>query len=213
MLMVDYRLAPEHPFPAALEDAWAVYQALMTQAHPPKRLLMGGDSAGGNIALVTLQTILKQSAAQPTGRSGEQAAPLPLPPLTLPKAFFLVSPWLDLSDRNASVLANEETDVMLNQQILDEFRQRYAPDVAVTNPRLSPIHGRVDGLPPCLIIASQAEGLLDDSIQLHQKILAQHGASELLTRPKLPHAFPVMVRALPEARQALDQLALWLDRH
>jgi len=204
MLMVDYRLAPEHPFPAALDDAQAVYQALISnlaeadsaQTHiaprPPIPLFIGGDSAGGNIALATLQAVRN----------------LPNPP----KGIFLLSPWLDLTHQNPSIMSNDKTDVMLNQQILDEFRERYAPGIPPTHPRLSPLFGPVDGLPPCMIVASQAEALYDDSIKLHQKILGQGGSSSLLAWPKLPHAFPVMAGQLPEARQALDQLADWIGQ-
>jgi acetyl esterase/lipase len=206
MLMVDYRLAPEHPFPAALDDAQAVYQALLSNQseaeaeaaapqndrRPPRPLFIGGDSAGGNIALATLQ-----AARNP-----------PHPP----KGIFLLSPWLDLTHQNPSMVRNEETDVMLNRQILEEFRDRYAPGIPATHPRLSPLFGAVDDLPPCMIVTSQAEALYGDSIKLHQKILDQGGSSTLLAWPRLPHAFPVMAGQLPEAREALDQLADWIGQ-
>ena len=209
MLMVDYRLAPEHPFPAALDDARAVYQALIStlaeansaktdnETGAPSPLFIGGDSAGGNIALATWQSVRDHPAPNPG---------------TLPKGIFLLSPWLDLTHQNPSMVGNDKTDVMLNQQILEEFRDRYAPGVPATHPRLSPLFGPVDGLPPCMIVTSQAEALYDDSIKLHQKILGHGGSSTLLAWPKLPHAFPVMAGQLPEARQALDQLAHWIGQ-
>ena len=110
------------------------------------------------------------------------------------------------------MVSNDKTDVMLNQQILDEFRERYAPGVSATHPRLSPLFGPVDDLPPCMILVSQAEALYDDSIKLHEKILDRGGSSTLLAWPKLPHAFPVMAGQLPEARLALDQLAHWIEQ-
>ena len=197
MLMVDYRLAPEHPFPAALDDAQAVYEVLTSNPHLPRPLFIGGDSAGGNIALATLQAA--HNRPQPGTRLGTQT-----------RGIFLLSPWLDLTHQNPSMRSNDQTDVMLNQQILEEFRDRYAPGVPATDPRLSPLFGNLDGLPPCMILVSQAEALHDDSILLHQKILDQAGSSTLVAWPKLPHAFPVMVGQLPEARRALNQLAQWI---
>ena len=195
MLMVDYRLAPEHPFPAALDDAQAVYEVLVSNPHLPRPLFIGGDSAGGNIALATVQAT--RSLSQPG---------------TQPRGLFLLSPWLDLTHQSPSMRGNDPTDVMLNEQILNEFRDRYAPGVPATHPRLSPIFGPVDGLPACMILVSQSEALYDDSAHLHQKILSQGGSSTLLAWPKLPHAFPVMASQLPEARRALNQLAIWIEQ-
>ncbi len=206
MLMVDYRLAPEHPFPAALDDAQAVYQALLSDSHCPRPLFIGGDSAGGNIALATLQAV--RNLPQPPQPDAQPNTPL----WSKPQGIFLLSPWLDLTHRNPSMVGNDKTDVMLNRQILDEFRDRYAPGVPTTHPRLSPQFGPVDDLPPCVILVSQAEALYDDSVNLHQKIFEQGGSSTLLAWPKLPHAFPVMAGQLPEARQALDQLAQWIEK-
>ena len=194
LLMVDYRLAPEHPFPAALDDAAAVYLALLARGVAPARLFMGGDSAGGNMALATAQGL--RDTGQP-----------------LPRALFLFSPWLDLRNNSITHSTNAAADAMLNTQMLDEAVKRYAPDMARDDVRLSPLLGSMTGLPPCLIVASANEILLDDAMALREKLQDSGIPVDCVQWAQAPHAFPVLARWLPEGRAALEHTARFICQH
>jgi acetyl esterase/lipase len=188
MLMVDYRLAPEHPFPAAHEDAMAVYRALLAQGFNPDQMLLGGDSAGGNLALATAQAV--RDAGLPS-----------------PRGLVLFSPWVDLTHQGESITSNSDSDAMLHRQLLVDALAMYSPTVPPSDSRISPLLGNLANLPPCLTVVSQCEILRDDALQLHQKLQTQGGESTCLQWKCTPHAFPVMARLLPEARDALRQTA------
>jgi len=194
MLMVDYRLAPEHPYPAATEDAVAVYLALIDAGYSAAKIIIAGDSAGGNLALTTLQKLRNEDQPSPAGA-------------------ILYSPWLDLSHNSESFTSNSHSDVLLNKTLLDEAVALYAPNISRDDPRISPLFGNVAGLPPLFIIASGAEVLLDDATRLQQMVERQNGYSTYLEWPKPPHAFPVMSQFLPEARAALKQSAAFISKH
>jgi monoterpene epsilon-lactone hydrolase len=193
MLMVDYRLAPEHPYPAAHDDALAVYKAVLEQGIDPKNITIAGDSAGANLVLATLVNIREQNIATPA------------------KAI-LYSPWVDLTHTNASYQRNDKKDVMLNAQVLTEAAALYAQEVDVKDEKISPLFSAMNNLPPLQIYASKIEVLVDDAKKLHEKVKAAGGESEYLQWRSAPHAFPIFVRLIPEAKKALNKSAKFINR-
>jgi acetyl esterase/lipase len=193
VLSVDYRLAPEHPFPAAVDDALAWYRRLLDDGIRPEQLTIAGDSAGGGLALATLL------AARDAG-------------LPMPASALLFSPWVDLACSGETMKTLADADVMFQPHLLPQAAALYLAGRAATEPLASPLYADLHGLPPMLIHASNHEILLADSLRLHGRAQAAGVSSELIRRNKLPHVWPTMVM-LPEARASLKQSADFIARH
>jgi acetyl esterase/lipase len=190
----DYRLAPEHPFPAAVDDALAAYRALLAGGIAPETLAIGGDSAGGGLALATLL--------------GAKAAELPMPACAL-----LFSPWTDLAGTGASLQTNRKRDAMLVSDKLLDGASFYLNGADPTNPLASPLYGDLAGLPPLLIQVGDTEILLDDSTRLATAARAAGVTVNLKIWPNMPHVWQVSQVFLPEARAALDEAAAFAKAH
>lgn len=191
VLLVDYRLAPEHPFPAAVDDCFAVYHSLCADGARPRAV--AGDSAGGNLALVTLQR------ARDAG-------------LPLPSCAVALSPATDLTLAGPSMRYNADADPMFSPGAGDLLPSLYCPGSDRTQPWISPLHGDWSGLPPLHFIAGSTEMLLDDSVRAHDRALQAGTQSTIDVWPDLPHVFPLF-SMLPEARIALGQIAEFVARH
>jgi acetyl esterase/lipase len=147
VITIDYRLAPEHPFPAALEDTVGAYQNLLAH-HAPSTLLIAGDSAGGGLALAA-GLFLR-----------DQKIPLPL-------GFICISPWTDLTGSGASIATNAMKDVWLSKKHIDTWAPWYCKEHEAKNPYISPAFGDYEGFPPILLLVGDQEVLKDDSTRVH----------------------------------------------
>jgi len=186
-----YRLAPEHPFPAAPDDAIAAYRGLLAEGADPVRLVIGGDSAGGGLALGLLHQIL--------------AARLPAPAAVL--AF---SPWTDLTLGGASLSALADAEALLPADRLPEIRDSYLAGADPRDPRASPWLGTFHGGPPVLIQASRSEILVDDARAMAATLRRDGVRVELDLWDRTPHAWQLYHASLPEAEAAICRAALFV---
>jgi acetyl esterase/lipase len=189
--MVDYRLAPEHPFPASVEDALAAYSHLLDRGIEPREIAIAGDSAGGGLTLSLLLAL--------------RDARLPMPACAA-----CLSPFVDVSLSGPSHEFNRWRDSLLPGFSADAIRH-YTGDTSPDHPLLSPVFGDFAGFPPLLIQVSSSEILLDDSLRVARKARAQGVPVELEVWDSLPHAWQVFA-FIPESRIALRDVAAFFTR-
>jgi monoterpene epsilon-lactone hydrolase len=188
----DYRLAPEHPFPAALEDAVRVARWVATQ-FDPQRIAFVGDSAGGGLVLSTVKKLRDQAD-------------------TLPRAVVAISPWTDVALTGQSLRTNYKADPMMEASQFPEIAKRYLGNADPRDPYVSPLYGNAADLPPTLIHAGSDEVLLDDAVRMAEAMRAAGCEVELDVWPKMPHVWHLYARILPEGRQAIDRIGQFLER-
>lgn len=187
-LHFDYRLAPEHPYPAALDDALAVYADLRAQGHAAESIVFVGDSAGGGLCLATLLAL--RDMAEP-----------------MPAAAVALSPWTDLACTGASY---RRRDPLAPPGSWQTFSRHYAGAHDLTNPLISPLHGCLAGLPPLLIHVGERESMLDDSIQFARKAADAGVRVQLEVGGGMMHCYPLFAPRFPEATQALRDIAAFV---
>lgn len=190
VLAINYRLAPEHPFPAALEDSLMTYRWLLAQGTKPSCIVLAGDSAGGGLTLSTLVSL-------------RDAGDL------LPACAVCISPWVDLRPPVKSVSSRKSIDPILNFNLLEVYAKNYAHDYERDHPLISPIFADLKGLPPLLIHAGTDEILLDQAILIFEKALAAGVDARLEKWQGMFHVFQILA-FLPETRNSLDQISQFI---
>jgi acetyl esterase/lipase len=188
--MVEYRLAPEHPFPAAFDDAVAAFAAM---SEHDTGVILGGDSAGGGLALSLLAEILRRDMPKPI-------------------AAFAFSPFTDMTFSGASLSENAQADVMLPAKRISEISDVYLAGNAASDPRVSPLFAEFDGAPPVWLTVGTTEILRDDTTRMSKRLQSFGGQVTQVIEDDLPHVWPIFHPVIPEARKTLTSLADWIKR-
>jgi acetyl esterase/lipase len=193
-ISVDYRLAPEHPYPAAVDDALTAYEALLQDGTPPSRIAFAGESAGGGLAVATLVN------ARDHG-------------LPLPAAALVMSPYADLTLTGTTMDTKRDADPLLSRENLQARIPDYTAGHDAALPLISPVYADLSGLPPLIIQAGTHEVLLDDAIRLARQAATADVAVTLDITPGVPHVFQAYSPILDEAATALDRAGQLLSAH
>ena len=190
-LGIDYRLAPEHPFPAAVEDATAAYRWLVSRGTAPARIAIAGDSAGGGLTLATLVAL--RDAGDP-----------------LPAAAACLSPWVDLEGIGASMTTKAAVDPFVRKEMIQFMAQQYLGDRDPRTPLAAPLYADLHGLPPLLIQVGTAEILLDDATRIAERARAAGVEVSLDVWDDMIHVWQLFAPILPEGQQAIEHIGAFI---
>jgi monoterpene epsilon-lactone hydrolase len=193
-LAVDYRLAPEHPYPAAHEDAITAWRFLRAHGIAADHIAIGGDSAGGNLTIALINRLRSASEAQPA-------------------CAWLASPWTDLTMSGASLASKDTVDPLIHKSYLEELANAYAPPPRDhSDPNISPLFADLHGFPPTLIQVGSAETLLDDAVRFARAAGSADVAVTLEVWPQMIHAWPMWNARLADGRKALAHVGEFVRR-
>jgi epsilon-lactone hydrolase len=191
LVCIDYRLAPEHPFPAAIEDATAAYRWLVSERAEPRRVALIGDSAGGGLALATMMRLRDEG-------------------LPLPGAAVALSPWTDLALTGRSLVDYRCSDPMVPVETMPDAARLYLAGADPRTPYASPLYGDPRGLPPTLIFVGGDEALRDDAVRMAERLREGGVDVELEVWPRMFHVWPAFARFVPEGRTAIARIGAFL---
>jgi monoterpene epsilon-lactone hydrolase len=192
VLCIDYRLAPEHPFPAALDDAVAAYRWLLADGAASPRMAVMGDSAGGGLAFAALLRLRDEG-------------------LPMPAAAVALSPWTDLALTGESYRTNARADSMLIAEQAPAIARHYLAGAEPRHPYASPLYGDPAGLPPTLIQVGSDEMLRDDAVRMADRLRAAGCSVELEIWPRMPHVWQLFAGVVPEARAAVEHIGAFVQ--
>jgi acetyl esterase/lipase len=194
-LAIGYRLAPEHPFPAAYDDALTAWRFLRNQGFLAHSIAVGGDSAGGGLT-AALACRLRDAREE------------------VPACLWLVSPWTDLTMSGGSLITKDAVDPLIHKDYLGELADAYVPSgMDRKDPRVSPLYAKLSGLPPALMQVGSAEGLLDDAARFAAAAGAANVPVTLEIWPDMIHAWPLWNAHLEPARRALESAGAFIRRN
>ncbi len=192
-LLIDYRLAPEHVFPAALDDALIAYRWLLARGRKPGHVVLAGDSAGGGLALALLQALRDRNTPMPAGA-------------------VLLSPWTDLVGTVESRTTRDAVDPIFTGEVVNALGRIYPGTEDARNPLISPINADLHGFPSLLIDVGGDEVLLDDALQVAEHARAAHVPVELTVWDGMWHVFQQYAAILPEGQQSLENIGKFIRR-
>ena len=197
VLHLEYRLSPEHPLPAAVDDAVAIYGALLQQGVSPAQIMFMGDSAGGGLILLTIQALIARQ-------------------FSVPRGVITISPWADASTSGDSYVRNAKVDVMLDPRsakwAVSFLLSSDEPKLALNDPRLSPMFGSFEGFPPMYVTVGTAEILEDDAREVVKKAKAAGVDVTLEEGLHLMHVYPLFFPYFSEAQNTLNNIHRWIDQ-
>jgi len=192
-LSLEYRLAPENPFPAAIDDAYSAYEWLINEGISPKQIIVSGQSAGGGLCLALLLKIKENNIPQPLGAVA-------------------ISPWTDLSQSGKTMIKNEKIDPVISKKYLDRFAKLYFPDLKNMSYLASPIIGELSGLPDLLIQVGSAETMLDDSRRFFKKAKEAKVNVKIEIWKDMFHGWHGSAHILNDAKDSIKSIARFCNK-